>query len=138
MPLVTTPVYASRISRIGAQLVDSVIIFAPLLIASFVGVVSERLAIIALIAAVIFALGYYFFADCMRNGQSLGKRALDLAVVHAETGEPCTAGQSFVRNILLYLLGPIDWIFIFGSRHQRLGDMLAGTIVVEAPDGVLP
>jgi uncharacterized RDD family membrane protein YckC len=28
------------------------------------------------------------------------------------------------------VLGPIDWIFIFGERHQRLGDMLAGTVVI--------
>ena len=138
MPLATTPVYASRISRIGAQLVDSLIIIAPLALTFIVGAVSEVLVIITLIAALIFALGYYFFADCMRNGQSIGKRALDIAVVHAETGEPCTAFQSFLRNILLYVLGPIDWIFIFGSRHQRLGDMLAGTIVIEARDGVLP
>jgi hypothetical protein len=30
------------------------------------------------------------------------------------------------------LLGPLDWIFIFGSTHQRLGDMIAGTVVIEA------
>jgi uncharacterized RDD family membrane protein YckC len=35
-----------------------------------------------------------------------------------------------VRNILLSILGPIDWIFIFGERRQRLGDKAAGTIVV--------
>jgi hypothetical protein len=29
-------------------------------------------------------------------------------------------------------LGPIDWIFIFGERHQRLGDEAAGTIVILA------
>jgi uncharacterized RDD family membrane protein YckC len=68
----------------------------------------------------------------MRGGQSFGKRAVGTAVVHAVSGAPCTAGQSFVRNLLLYLLGPIDWIFIFGERHQRLGDKLANTIVVEA------
>jgi uncharacterized RDD family membrane protein YckC len=28
------------------------------------------------------------------------------------------------------ILGPIDWIFIFGDRRQRLGDKAAGTIVV--------
>ena len=31
---------------------------------------------------------------------------------------------------LTRLLGPLDWIFIFGSRHQRLGDMAAGTVVI--------
>jgi len=24
----------------------------------------------------------------------------------------------------------IDWLFIFGEKHQRLGDKVAGTIVV--------
>jgi uncharacterized RDD family membrane protein YckC len=53
-------------------------------------------------------------------------------VVDARTGEPCTYRQSFIRNILLTFLGPIDWLFIFGERHQRLGDKAAGTIVVTA------
>lgn len=48
----------------------------------------------------------------------------------ATTGAPCTYGQSFIRNLLLAVLGPIDWIFIFGERHQRLGDKAAGTIVI--------
>ena len=51
-------------------------------------------------------------------------------VVDDKTGEPCPFGQSFIRNVLLAVLGPIDWIFIFGERRQRLGDMAAGTIVV--------
>ena len=27
---------------------------------------------------------------------------------------------------------PIDWLFVFGDAHQRLGDKLVGTIVVLA------
>lgn len=45
------------------------------------------------------------------------------------TGAPCSCGQSLARNLLLAVLGPIDWVFIFGERHQCLGDKLAGTIV---------
>jgi len=37
---------------------------------------------------------------------------------------------SFIGLILGGLLGPIDWIFIFGERRQRLGDKAAGTIVI--------
>ena len=50
--------------------------------------------------------------------------------VDANSGAPCSFWQSFIRNLLLAVLGPIDWIFIFGERHQRLGDKAAGTIVV--------
>jgi hypothetical protein len=74
----------------------------------------------------VFAIGHYFFDDAMKGGQSFGKRALDMPVVHAGTGVPCTAGQSLVRNVLLYLLGPIDWVFIFGERRQRLGECSPG------------
>jgi hypothetical protein len=40
------------------------------------------------------------------------------AVVDAATGAPCTYGQSFGRNILLSILGVIDWVFIFGGRRH--------------------
>ena len=133
MHLVATPQYASRMSRLGGQLLDGLIIFGAIIGAALLSAVNEGLGKIAIIAAILFAIVYYFFADAMEGGQSLGKRALDIAVVDAETGAPCTVGQSLGRNFLLYLLGPIDWIFIFGDRHQRLGDKLAGTIVIDAP-----
>jgi uncharacterized RDD family membrane protein YckC len=53
-----------------------------------------------------------------------------MRVVDARSGMSCTFGQSFVRNVLLAMLGPLDWIFIFGEEHQRLGDKAAGTIVI--------
>ncbi len=53
-------------------------------------------------------------------------------MVDAESGAPCTFGQSLIRNVLLMVLGPLDWLFIFGDRHQRLGDKAAGTIVIDA------
>ena len=83
-----------------------------------------------MIVGVGWSVFYYFFADGFSGGQSYGKRWLGTRVVNAEDGVPCTFGKSFVRNLFLFLLGPIDWVFIFGSRHQRLGDMVAGTIVV--------
>jgi uncharacterized RDD family membrane protein YckC len=50
-------------------------------------------------------------------------------VIDEKSGEPCTWGDSLVRN-LFGALGLIDWLFIFGEKHQRLGDRVAGTIVV--------
>jgi uncharacterized RDD family membrane protein YckC len=80
---------------------------------------------------VLTCLSHYPFADALPGGQSLGKRALGTAVVDARTGLPCGPWQSFVRNLLLGILGPLDWVFIFGSRHQRLGDLAARTIVIQ-------
>jgi hypothetical protein len=63
-------------------------------------------------------------------GRALRSDGSAVHVVDATTGAPCSFGKSFIRNLLLDMLGPIDWIFIFGERHQRLGDKAAGTIVI--------
>lgn len=72
--------------------------------------------------------GYLLFKDAWR-GQSIGKRILRIKVVHKTTGRPCSAPQSFLRN-LLHILGIFDWVFIFGKEKRRLGDIAANTCVV--------
>ena len=52
-------------------------------------------------------------------------------MIDQRNGLPCSAWQSFVRNLLLFACGFFDWIAIFGERRQRLGDMAARTIVVD-------
>ena len=128
----TTPAFAPRLSRLVAQVIDSVIGAAPIVLAALTSSLDEQVGGILLLASVIWFLLYYLFADGLGEGQSFGKRWLGIRVIGAETGAPCTYGQSFIRNFLLALLGPIDWLFIFGERHQRLGDMAAGTLVVVA------
>lgn len=125
---------ATRTSRFFAQFLDGLIGALPILAAFVVLLVNEWLGLFAMLGAVLFSIGYYFLSDGLPNGQSIGKRALNIAVVDAETGERCSMGKSFFRNILLFLLGPLDWLFIFGSRRQRLGDMAANTIVVSQRD----
>jgi uncharacterized RDD family membrane protein YckC len=55
-------------------------------------------------------------------------------VIDSRNGSPCTFGQSFVRNLLLSILGLIDWLFIFGEKRQRLGDKAATTLVVKVTE----
>ncbi len=123
--------YASRSSRFLGQLLDGLVGGAPLIVVVVIGEsFSDALGAILLIAALAWSVYYYFFADGFSGGQSLGKRWLDMHVIDAKSGTPCTYGQSFIRNLMLAILGPIDWIFIFGSQHQRLGDKIAGTVVI--------
>jgi uncharacterized RDD family membrane protein YckC len=93
-------------------------------------IVSQTAGALFLIAGLAWSLFYYLFADGFSNGRSVAKAWLGMQVVDAASGSPCTFGQSFVRNLLLAILGPIDWVFIFGERRQRLGDKAAGTIVI--------
>ena len=120
---------ASRTSRLLAQVIDGVITFVPLVVAFIISSITETLGYPLVLLGLVFAIAYYFLADGLPGGGSFAKQMLHLEVVDAATERPCAYWQSFIRNLLLAVLGPIDWIFIFGDRHQRLGDMAAGTIV---------
>lgn len=68
------------------------------------------------------------------KGQTFGKWLTGVIVVK-EDGSPCDFMASFVRNLLrlidglfLYLVGLL--FMAFSDRRQRLGDRLAGTVVV--------
>ncbi|HEY7640521.1 MAG TPA: RDD family protein [Steroidobacteraceae bacterium] len=117
---------ASLGQRLGAQLIDTALTVVILTLSFLFGIVATAITIIGAILAFVYLL----LADGLPGGQSVGKRALGIAVIDRRTRAPCTYGQSFLRNFLLMMLGVIDWVFIFGDRHQRLGDMAANTIVV--------
>lgn len=73
---------------------------------------------------------YYLLSDALPKGQSLGKKLIGIAVVSKNTGKPCTLLQSFARNILTPILGALDAVLILLKRRQRLGDLMANTIVI--------
>jgi len=122
--------YAPRSQRFLGQVLDTVVGLTPVIFAAMVSSFNDNLTVPLMVVALLWSVFYYFFADGFSGGQSYGKRWLGMRVVNADDGLPCTFGKSFLRNLLLYLLGPIDWVFIFGERHQRLGDKAAGTIVI--------
>jgi len=71
------------------------------------------------------------------SGQTIGKKFTHIKVIK-ENGSKCDFGSALVRNILriidhlpfLYILGII--LIAATEKKQRLGDMLAKTIVVKA------
>ena len=117
--------------RFIGELLDSAVVVIILILWVTPFALSGPLAPTVMPAGMGFGLIYVLLADGLPGGQSLGKRINNTSVVDAETGEPCTFGQSFVRNIVLTVLGIIDWVFIFGKKRQRLGDRAAGTVVVK-------
>lgn len=127
---------ASLSDRLFGQILDSLVAIGAFILAAILYAISNTIGSIALIAAVAYAIFYILFADGFAGGQSYGKRVVHTAVVDASTGAPCTFWQSFIRNLLLSLLGIIDWVFIFGKKRQRLGDKAAGTIVIKVPPAV--
>ena len=79
--------------------------------------------------------GYFTLCEAFWNGQTLGKRVMKLRVIK-DSGRQITFFEALSRNLLrfvdylpaLYLVGVITMLCT--KRHQRLGDLAAGTIVV--------
>ncbi|MDE0041713.1 MAG: RDD family protein [Candidatus Poribacteria bacterium] len=117
---------ASRWERWAGQFLDALICLAILVVGFLV------LSILGIVAAILYVL----FQDGLANGQSLGKKLMKTSVIDSNTANPCSFSQSFLRNLLLSILGFIDWVFIFGRKKQRLGDKAARTYVVKL--GELP
>jgi uncharacterized RDD family membrane protein YckC len=91
----------------------------------------------ALLIGAAFALwnGYFMLFEGLRGGQTPGKRLVGIRVVR-DTGHPVTPGAAALRNLLRigdalpppYLLGLA--LIAFHPRGKRLGDLVAGTVVV--------
>ncbi len=131
--------------RALAYLVDLLLVFlgwmTALLAYSIVGDLLRRvqqLSAVAQIGAVVafFALGWcYDIAwEMLWHGQTPGKRLLGLRVARAD-GSPVGFVDSVVRNVLRaaeipLLYAPGVLAIALTPRHQRLGDLVAGTLVL--------
>lgn len=90
---------------------------------------------IALVVIFLIHWGYFALFEALNHGQTPGKRVAKIAVIHC-SGRSISFVESLARNLVrtidylpsMYAIGVIT-IFI-SRRRQRLGDMVAGTIVV--------
>ncbi|MBE7169958.1 MAG: RDD family protein [Williamsia sp.] len=126
--------------RIVATILDSLIKAAYVFIAMMIFTrmhMSETGEWIYGIVLVVLPWSFYsLISEVFMNGQSLGKRTMNTRVVSVDGGQ-ATVGQYIIRWLFL----PIDFYFSFyacafltvvlSSRSQRLGDMIAGTIVIK-------
>lgn len=134
-------------TRAMAYLVDLAILFAALMVVFFVTslVIPDMLKAVEVLSGVeravggllIFAAlwGYWTTMEIVWRGQTIGKRLLRIRVVKAD-GSPVGIFESAVRNLLrivdffpvCYPAGLIT--MLIDTRHRRLGDLLAGTMLV--------
>ncbi len=135
-------------SRSLAALIDSAIIaalaFALLLTMALLSARIGRL-VLPIASFSLFALvwGYFALFEGFRDGQTPGKRWMGIRVIR-DTGHPVTMGEAATRNLIRivdflpppYLLGIL--FVAFHPRGKRLGDLVAGTVVVrDAPVAAL-
>jgi uncharacterized RDD family membrane protein YckC len=131
---------AGLASRFLAWLLDALIVLAgtaalltglSLLMVVFPGFASA----LAIVLYFLVDWGYGIALETAWSGQTVGKRALGLRVIQS-SGVRIGFYHAALRNLarpvdrlpLLYLVGGVT--ALLSGSHQRLGDMLAGTIVV--------
>ncbi len=131
---------AGLYSRFLAWLLDALIV-AGVSMAIMMGLSVVMVAfpgVASALGAVIFFLvewGYSIALETVWSGRTVGKRALSLRVIQ-ESGVRIGFYHAALRNLtrpvdrlpLFYLVG--GFAALVSGSHQRLGDMLAGTIVV--------
>jgi uncharacterized RDD family membrane protein YckC len=129
-------------SRASAYLIDIVVQTLVDLTAFIALRVTALSATSAFVATGIYALvsfvvmfGYFVIFETLDAGRSPGKHALGIRVTRLD-GSGINFRASLVRNLfrVLYLI-PIfyvvdAWLILATKRNQRLGDLIAGTLVV--------
>ncbi|MEM7592005.1 MAG: RDD family protein [Cyanobacteria bacterium P01_A01_bin.83] len=82
-------------------------------------------------------VGYFVILETLWQGQTPGKRWTKIKVIR-DNGQPERLPQAILRA----LLRPVDdilfvgvFLIIFSRQEKRLGDMVAGTIVVQEEQG---
>lgn len=97
-----------------------------------------------IILAFLLWSSYFIIFEWRLNGQTPGKRWLKLRVIR-EDGRPITFWEAAVRNLLrIFDIMPIPFysiglISVFVStRGQRVGDLVAGTVVVRERETEAP
>lgn len=134
-------------SRAFAALLDTLIIFAWLI--ALVVIVTWSIGGSGWVDAVLTILSffliwsYFTLFEGFRNGQTPGKRRAGIRVVR-ETGHPLTFGAAATRNLVRvadflpppYLTGAL--FVAIHPRARRLGDLVAGTVVVRDRPAEVP
>ena len=122
-----------RADRVMAELIDSFYFFCVFLLIS---AIQWLFNIEGSVAAIILFLYWFYFLikDALPNGQSFGKKSMGIKVISIRSSRNCSLLQSIVRNALLFI--PViciaDVLWIGRYERRRLGDVLAGTIVIDA------
>ncbi|WP_035663866.1 RDD family protein [Flavobacterium sp. ACAM 123] len=87
----------------------------------------------------ILPFSYSLIKDGLGNGQSYGKRALNLMVVNVNSNNPCSKSNSAGRNIMFSIISCVPYIgylveviMVFAnSEGRKISDLVAGTQVID-------
>jgi uncharacterized RDD family membrane protein YckC len=121
---------ASRTARFFAYFFDNCVLVAILIPSVLLssGGQGDQFKTLQYVSGLVFIL--YLLCKDGIGGQSIGKKTLHIAVISERSRRPCNILQSIIRNGCFVILSIFDMIFILDNSKKRLGDRLAGTVVV--------
>lgn len=142
---------AGLLERIGAALLDFVIMFGYIMLISFIFSMVAQVAyssgygrgstayVVVMIILFLPVMFYSLVFETFMNGQSIGKRVLRIKVMRLDGRQP-SFGNYIMRWVLriidIFLALPVPGLIAIitiaiNGKGQRLGDLAAGTMVIK-------
>lgn len=141
-------------TRFAAYLLDGLVITGLLLALFLVGLVlgllaaalgrlsydlasvaSLGLGVVINVAYLAVAIGYLIWG--WANGQTVGKRAMKIAVVDADSGAPIGYSRAVIRYLMMFVMGLpcyLGYLSVLAADGRGWHDKAANSRVVVAPD----
>jgi uncharacterized RDD family membrane protein YckC len=138
--------YASWLSRVGAYLLDTLILVLPILVllaivfAADPGDSSAAWIVLGLVYVATLVLPFVYFTVLHGNerGQTYGKRAAGIRVVDERTGGSIGYGRAFGRYGIIVVFGLVllplllDYLWpLWDSKNQAWHDKVVHSLVVK-------
>jgi uncharacterized RDD family membrane protein YckC len=131
--------YAGWGSRVGAYLLDTLIIVVPLVVVIIVGVAVDVwvLFLLGYLGTLVIPFLYFAYFHGGASGQTPGKRTLGIRVVSDETGQTIGHGRAFGRYAITFVFSffviplLLDYLWpLWDGKKQALHDKVVSTVVV--------
>ena len=130
--------YAGWWSRVGAWVIDNLLLLIPAV--AFFGDDLVPIALAAAAFAFWLVFPFIYFTYCHGKwGQTIGKRALKIRVRRAQQDSLLSYGAAFGRYATVFVFGIftipllVDYLFpLWDRQRQSLHDKVASSIVVRA------
>ncbi|MFD3542968.1 RDD family protein [Streptomyces sp. NPDC058662] len=127
--------------RLGAHLLDSLVIFGPMLALAFTDIATSDnpdepglLGGVGMLYGFVMAV-FQLYLEGSR-GQSTGKKIVGISLLRERDGRPLGFGMAFVRKLahaLDSLACYLGWLWpLWDEKKQTLADKVCGTVVVTA------
>lgn len=130
---------------VALQLTTLGLLLAVLLIWLFTGASPALAAAVIVFVVLLVMVGYPTVMETLTRGRTLGKMALGLKVVR-DDGSSIRFRQAFVRSLMWLFVDFAPWFgccpgivaSVMNKQGKRLGDMVAGTVVIRERQQPIP